>query len=71
MKTATLKVEGMSCDHCVQAVMGALRRVPGVQRADVDLGAGRATVDYDETSTGPRALANAVMDEGYTAQELP
>lgn len=71
MSIVTLKVEGMTCDHCVRAVTGALERVNGVQRAKVDRDAGRAVVDYDETRTDPRTLANAVMDEGYTAEELP
>jgi copper chaperone len=71
MKTISLKVEGMTCDHCARAVAGALERVGGVQRARVDLQAGRALVEYDEARTDPRTLAGAVMDEGYTAEEMP
>ena len=70
MATATLKVTGMSCEHCVRAVTNALQQTPGVQQAKVDLKAGKAVIDYDETSTTPRALANAVMDEGYSAEEM-
>lgn len=70
MSTATLKVTGMSCEHCVRAVMNALTSADGVRGAEVDLKAGRAVVDYDEAKTTPRALANAVMDEGYTAEEI-
>jgi copper chaperone len=68
--TATLKVTGMSCDHCVRAVTQALKGTEGVRDASVDLKGARATVDYDETKTNPRALAGAVMDEGYTAEEM-
>lgn len=71
MATATLKVTGMSCDHCVRAVTRALKSSEGVRDAQVDLKAGKAVVEYDEGATTPRALANAVMDEGYTAEELP
>lgn len=70
MATATLKVTGMSCEHCVRAVTNALKETDGVRNAEVDLKAGRATVDYDDTKTNPRQLANAVMDEGYTAEEI-
>ena len=70
MATATLKVTGMSCDHCVKAVTQALKATDGVQDATVDLKGARATVQYDETKTNPRALAGAVMDEGYTAEEI-
>jgi copper chaperone CopZ len=70
MATATLKVTGMSCGHCVQAVTNALKNTKGVQNAQVDLSAGKATVEYEAGTTNPRELANAVMDEGYTAEEM-
>jgi copper chaperone len=70
MATATLKVSGMTCDHCVRAVTNALKGNAGVRDAQVDLKAGRAVVDFDEKATTPRDLANAVMDEGYSAEEL-
>jgi copper chaperone len=69
MTTATLRIEGMSCGHCVKAVTEALEGVDGVERATVDLQAGRAVVDFDESRTTARALANVVMDEGNTAEE--
>ncbi len=69
MATTTLKVSGMSCGHCVRTVTEALEGVDGVTRADVDLQQGRATVEYDEARTSAPALAAAVSDEGYTAEE--
>jgi copper chaperone len=71
MATATLKVQGMTCGHCVRAVTDALLGVEGVSEARVDLEAGRATVEYDASKTSPRELANVIMDEGYTAEEMP
>jgi copper chaperone len=70
MATATLKVTGMSCDHCVRTVTETLQNSIGVRTATVDLKGARATVEYDERQTNPRALATAVMDEGYTAEEI-
>jgi copper chaperone CopZ len=70
MSTATLKITGMSCSHCVRAITQALEQVPGVTRAVVDLSGARAVVEYDAAQTTPRALANVVMDEGYVAEEL-
>ena len=70
MATATLKVTGMSCDHCVRTVTNALKGSAGVRDAQVDLKAGKAVVEYEEGTTTPRALANVVMDEGYSAEEL-
>ena len=70
MATTTLKVTGMSCEHCVRAVTNALKGTAGVRNAQVDLKAGRAEVEFDEATTNPRQLANAVMDEGYAAEEI-
>lgn len=69
MTTAVLKVTGMSCGHCVQAVTKALQSVEGVSQARVDLKGGTATVEFDATRTDPRALARAVSEEGYEAEE--
>lgn len=70
MATVTLKVKGMSCDHCVRTVTEALQRVDGVERANVDLKAGRAVVEYRDGGPTPRSLESVVMDEGYTAEEV-
>jgi copper chaperone len=69
MATATLKVTGMTCGHCVKAVTEALQSQNGVSRAEVDLTAGRAQVEYDESRVTPRELANVVTEEGYAAEE--
>lgn len=60
----TLKVEGMTCEHCVAAVKKALEAVPGVAEAHVDLAAGTAEV-RGEAALG--ALMSAVESEGYKA----
>lgn len=69
MATATLKVQGMTCGHCVAAVKGALEGLDGVRSAQVDLQSGRATVDYEEGRLEARQMVGAVMEEGYTAEE--
>jgi len=60
-----LNIIGMTCGHCQTAVTKALRAVPGVQNAQVDLQTGRAIV---EGQPDLRALLAAVTEEGYTAQ---
>lgn len=60
-----LKIEGMTCGHCVAAVTKALQRVPGVARAEVSLASGQAIVEGD---AAPRRLIEAVEEEGYSAQ---
>jgi copper ion binding protein len=69
MATATLKISGMTCQHCVRAVTDALEGHDGVRSARVDLEGGRAQVEYDDALVTPRDLANAVAEEGYEAEE--
>ena len=41
----TIKIKGMSCQHCVMAVKKALNGIDGIENASVDLEAGQATFD--------------------------
>jgi copper chaperone len=63
-----LKIEGMSCDHCVRAVTKALTKVPGVTRVvEVSLERGEATVDGEAAF---EQLAAAVREEGYQVEAM-
>lgn len=62
-----LKVEGMTCHHCVMAVTKALESVAGVRNAEVDLEHGRARV---EGEADVQAMIAAVQEEGYQASLL-
>lgn len=64
----TLKISGMTCGHCVQAVAKALDAVPGVERAGVELDTGIAVV---EGNPDVQALLDAVQEEGYEAHLAP
>ena len=59
-----LQVAGMTCASCVMRVENALRVVPGVRRASVNLATERAFVDADP-SVDAQALAAAVRGAGY------
>ena len=61
-----LKIDGMSCDHCVRAVSKALDGVSGVSRVvEVSLDRGEAVL---EGEVDPSLLIAAVEEEGYKAQ---
>ncbi|MBI5665075.1 MAG: heavy-metal-associated domain-containing protein [Nitrospirae bacterium] len=63
MAEITLKIEGMSCQHCVMHVKKAIDSVNGVSSSNVTLGS--ATVVYDESKTGKDAIAGAIQKAGY------
>ena len=55
----------MTCQHCVRAVDGRLRKTPGVEVTQVTIGS--ADVQYDPARTNVDEIAEAIADEGYTA----
>lgn len=62
--TATYAVEGMSCQHCIDAVTAEVGRLAGVEQVQVDLPAGTVTV----TSAAPLAIDDvrgAVDEAGF------
>jgi copper chaperone len=63
-----LKIDGMSCEHCVRAVSGALEGVPGVDAVvEVSLERGEARV---EGSADTASLIAAIEQEGYNAEVI-
>jgi len=65
MLKTTLKIQGMTCNHCVMRVAKALKAVPGVQDALVDLQKAEALVTYEESKVAPEKLSSAVVEAGY------
>jgi copper chaperone len=63
MESAKLKIEGMSCEHCVAAVTKALAALPGTEIIDVAIG--EASFRYDPAQTSPGAAKTAVEDIGF------
>ena len=64
----TLKIDGMTCGHCVSSVTEELSAVPGVSNVEVALAAGgtsTATVTTD-TTVESSALEAAVAEAGYS-----
>ncbi len=63
-QTLSLDITGMTCASCVRRVEKALRSVPGVREASVNLPLERATVTIDPR-TRVEALVRAVEEAGY------
>ncbi|GAA3775978.1 heavy-metal-associated domain-containing protein [Microbacterium kribbense] len=64
----TLKIDGMTCGHCVSSVTEELSAVPGVSNVEVALSAGgtsTATVTADAPVENS-VLEAAVTEAGYT-----
>jgi copper chaperone len=69
MQRLDLTIDGMSCGHCLNAVRGALGKVPGVKVESVTIG--RASVEFDPAASSAAQIADAVTAAGYRAQAVP
>ena len=64
-KKAELKISGMTCSMCSTTIEKSLASLPGVQKAQVNLGSEIALVEYDPTQLKLPDLEKAVTDVGY------
>ncbi len=62
-QSETLKIEGMSCNHCVSSVNKALSSTEGVEVKNVEIG--KAEVSYDADKVTHEQLVEAIEDIGF------
>jgi len=62
-----LKVEGMTCEGCARSVTRKLSGLDGVSSASVDLAAGKATVQRDDSRASVDDLIAALSQIGFRA----
>jgi copper chaperone CopZ len=62
--TKTLRIEGMSCSHCVAAVTSGLEGIPGVGQVAVSLERKNAVVEISG-AVADGAFRNAVEEAGF------
>jgi copper ion binding protein len=61
--TETIKIQGMSCGHCVKSVREALEETEGVEVEDVEIGTAR--ISYDTEKTSREQIEETIEDAGY------
>jgi Cu+-exporting ATPase len=64
-----LGIEGMTCASCVSRVERALKKVPGVQEATVNLATESARVRFAPGASTEAVLRRAVREAGYGVRE--
>jgi len=64
---AIIKIEGMHCHKCEQAIKKPLTAQSGVHEVEVDFLSGQASVLYDRDQVTVKDLMDAVTAAGYRA----
>ena len=59
-----IKIQGMSCQHCVMSVSKALNSIPGLTNVRVNLVTGEATFE-NPLNVSQDKIRQAVEDAGY------
>lgn len=65
MREEKYDISGMHCAACSASVEKVTRRLPGVERSDVNLTTGIMTICYDEAQVGPEQIAAKVEKAGF------
>ena len=65
--TTTIKIQGMSCNHCAGHVKNALLELDGVKSAAVSLEKAQAVIEHDASLSADR-LSEAVEEAGYQTE---
>ncbi len=68
MTEIKLAIEGMSCNHCLNAVNRGLSKVPGVRIRSVAIG--RAELEFDPQQANPGLIVAAIDDAGFKATPM-
>ena len=63
-----LRVEGMTCGHCVQSVTKAVQSIDPAAKVAIDLKAQRVSV---QTDAEPAAVTSAIEEAGYEVVGMP
>jgi len=59
-----LKVEGMSCNHCVNSIETNVGNLTGVSTVKVDLKKNEVAVEFDNATTLAK-IKETIEDQGY------
>ena len=65
MTKESLKVEGMTCQHCVQTITDALGKIDGTNKVAVDLDKKEVQVDYNGEKTNLQEISDKIVEVGF------
>lgn len=66
-REAILRVEGMSCNHCVNAIRNEVGKLNGVITVEVDLDSKKVLVEFDDERISEDTIKDVIDDQGYKA----
>ena len=68
LQNATLKVQGMSCGHCVNAVETGVGALNGINDVKVNLAEAEVAVSFNDAQVSLEQIKEAIEDQGYDVE---
>jgi copper chaperone len=65
MEHITLNVQGMSCNHCVNAIEKNVGGLDGVKKVNVSLADAKVEVEFDNAVVSLDEIKETIDDQGY------
>jgi copper chaperone len=65
VQETVLSVPDISCEHCVRAINGALKDLPGIEKVDTDIPTKTVHLRYDPTKVSLDKVEAVLDDVGY------
>jgi len=65
LKKATIKIDGMSCQHCVKTVTDVMMGIDGVSQVKVNLKKGEARLKFERDRLDLESLETAIVTAGF------
>ena len=65
LKKAKIKIDGMSCQHCVKTVTDVMMCIDGVSQVKVNLKKGEARLKFERDRLDLELLETAIVTAGF------
>lgn len=69
LKKTTLNITGMTCASCANAVERSVKKLEGIEQANVNLAIETLAVEFDESVVDLSDIKSAVISAGYNVEE--
>ncbi|MGX7025980.1 copper chaperone CopZ [Vagococcus hydrophili] len=70
MTKQKIKIDGMSCGHCVGKIEKAVNELEGVEKIKVKLKEAEAKIKFDETKIPLDKVMEVITELGYEASSI-
>lgn len=65
MEKQIINIEGMSCEHCINAITKAVKALSGVNSVNVNLKEKTVAVEYDNMKVSIDKIKEEIENQGY------